>query len=180
MISAAKSFVPWFSRLLSTPITRTLVRPIISYLSPGSVVVSAPLNLQVRHRSNRSRRGLYDGKDIRSGNNVPFSMKTTKRKFKPNVFKKSVYSDILDKMVRFNLTTSALRSIDKAGGLDNYIMTSKHVTEGQGLRMKKRIKTELKWIAYCERKGWTIIPKAEREKNKKRVSVALPLSTPTN
>lgn len=94
---------------------------------------------QVRLRSNRSRRGLYNGKDIRTGNNVPFSMKKTKRTFKPNVFKKRVYSETLDEMVRFHLTTSALRSIDKAGGLDNYLLTSKHVTEGEGLAAKQRI-----------------------------------------
>jgi len=94
---------------------------------------------QVRYRSNRSRRGLYNGKDIRSGNNVSFSMKKTKRTFKPNVFQKRVYSETLDEMVRFHLTTSALRSIDKAGGLDNYLLTSEYVTEGEGLAVKQRI-----------------------------------------
>jgi large subunit ribosomal protein L28 len=98
-----------------------------------------------RYRSNRSRRGLYDGKDIRSGNNVSFSMKATKRKFKPNVFIKRVYSEILKEMIRFHLTTSSLRSIDKAGGLDNYLLTSKHVTSGEGLVVKERIVRKLKW-----------------------------------
>ena len=98
----------------------------------------------VRHRSNRSKRGLYDGKDIRSGNNVSFSMKSTKRKFKPNVFTKKVYSEILDEMIKFHLTTSTLRSIDNAGGLDNYLLTSKHVTSGEGLTVKKRILSQLK------------------------------------
>jgi large subunit ribosomal protein L28 len=63
-------------------------------------------------------------KDIRSGNNVPFSLKKTKRKFKPNVFKKRLYSEILDEMIQFHATTSAIRSIDKMGGLDNYLLTS--------------------------------------------------------
>jgi large subunit ribosomal protein L28 len=98
----------------------------------------------IRHRSNRSRRGLYDGKDIRSGNNVSFSMKSTKRTFKPNVFKKRVYSEVLDEMVQFQITTSALRSIDKAGGLDNYLLNSRHVTEGEGYEAKKRILKVLK------------------------------------
>lgn len=99
----------------------------------------------VRHRSNRSRRGLYDGKDIRSGNNVSFSMRHTRRTFKPNVFKKRVYSEILDEMIQFHMTTSALRSIDKAGGLDNYLLKSRHVTdEGEGYAAKKRILKELK------------------------------------
>jgi large subunit ribosomal protein L28 len=104
---------------------------------------------QRRFRSNRSRRGLYDGKDIRTGNNLSFSMKHTKRTFKPNVFIKRVYSEILDEMVRFHLTTSTLRTIDKLGGLDNYILTSKHITSGEGLKTKKRIVNSLK---YKERK----------------------------
>jgi large subunit ribosomal protein L28 len=103
-----------------------------------------------RYRSNRSRRGLYDGKDIRSGNNVSFSMRTTKRTFKPNVFLKRVYSETLDEMIRFHLTTSALRSIDKAGGLDNYLLTSKHITEGEGLEAKKQILKKLKADAIQE------------------------------
>jgi large subunit ribosomal protein L28 len=98
----------------------------------------------LRYKSNRSRRGMYDGKDIRSGNSLSFSMKANKRKFRPNVFTKRVYSEILDEMVRFHLTTSALRSIDKAGGLDNYLLTSKHVTEGEGKVVKKRILAKLK------------------------------------
>ena len=72
-------------------------------------------------------------------------MKATKRTFKPNVFKKRVYSEILDEMVKFHLTTSALRSIDKAGGLDNYLLNSKHVTnEGEGYKTKRRIQKRLK------------------------------------
>jgi large subunit ribosomal protein L28 len=97
--------------------------------------MNSNLNLQVRHRSNRSRRGLYDGKDIRSGNNVSFSMKATKRKFKPNVLIKRVYSEILDDMVKFHLTASTLRSIDKAGGLDNYLMNKEQ-------KIKKRLKNQ--------------------------------------
>jgi large subunit ribosomal protein L28 len=105
---------------------------------------------QRRFRSNRSRRGLYDGKDIRTGNNLSFSMKHTKRTFKPNVFIKRVYSEILDEMVRFHLTTSTLRSIDKCGGLDNYLLTSRHITSGEGLKTKKKIVNTLK---YRERKA---------------------------
>ena len=105
---------------------------------------------QRRFRSNRSRRGLYDGKDIRTGNNLSFSMRHTKRTFKPNVFVKRVYSEILDEMVQFHLTTSTLRSIDKCGGLDNYLLTSKHITSGEGLKTKKRIINTLK---YNERKA---------------------------
>jgi len=146
--------------MLSSSITQGFRRLSVSQVSKGAAALHRPtaatsaslpsLNAvitdqqqqqqqQVRYRSNRSRRGLYNGKDIRSGNNVSFSMKKTKRTFKPNVFKKRVYSETLDEMVRFHLTTSALRSIDKAGGLDNYLLTSKYVTEGEGLVVKQRI-----------------------------------------
>ena len=98
---------------------------------------------QQRFRSNRSRRGLYDGKDIRSGNNVSFSMKATKRKFKPNVFLKRVYSETLDEMIRFHLTAATLRSIDHAGGLDHYLLKN-DFTEGEGYVTKKRILQKMK------------------------------------
>jgi len=126
--------------------------------SMGPCVATAPIppinnNVgAVRCRSNRSRRGLYDGKDIRAGNNVSFSMKATRRKFKPNVFIKRVYSEILDDMIPFHLTTSALRSIDKCGGLDNYLLKNEF-TEGEGYKIKKKILKRLKNRAYLERKA---------------------------
>jgi large subunit ribosomal protein L28 len=125
---------------------------------------ATPTTTQVRYRSGRSRRGLYDGKDVRAGNNVSFSMKTTKRKFKPNVFLKRVYSEVLDEMIRFHVTTSALRSIDKAGGLDNYLLKSKHVVEGEGLEAKKKILKVLK----------------KQEKRKQMMTSLALESTPTN
>lgn len=133
---------------------------------------------QVRYRSNRSRRGLYNGKDIRSGNNVSFSMKKTKRTFKPNVFKKRVYSETLDEMVRFHLTTSALRSIDKAGGLDNYLLTSKYVTEGEGLVVKQRILKKMAKDAKKKEKAEEIAAAADdgevdmEEEGKKSISAS--------
>jgi large subunit ribosomal protein L28 len=61
-----------------------------------------------------------------------------------------VYSEILNEMVRFHLTTSALRSIDKMGGLDNYLLSSPHVTSGEGLEVKKRIINRLKYHQRME------------------------------
>ena len=68
-------------------------------------------------------------------------MKKTKRKFKPNVQKKRLYSEILDEMVNFHVTTSALRTIDKYGGVDNYLMKSEHIVAGknEGWKTKERI-----------------------------------------
>lgn len=124
--------LPANSTMNTSPIIRN------NYFQPHRPTIGA-----CRYRSNRSRRGLYDGKDVRSGNNVSFSMRATKRKFKPNVFCKRVYSEVLDEMVRFHLTTSALRSIDKVGGLDNYLLSSKYVTSGEGKEIKERILAKL-------------------------------------
>jgi hypothetical protein len=69
----------------------SLRRTIPSWLpatAAATQTTTSPLmvtSTQQRHRSNRSRRGLYDGRDIRFGNNVPFSMKKTRRRWNPNV-----------------------------------------------------------------------------------------------
>jgi large subunit ribosomal protein L28 len=135
---------------------RSVCAPAISATAAFDPTIGAnslQANQQVRHRSNRSRRGLYDGKDIRSGNNVSFSMRTTKRNFKPNVFIKKVYSEILDDMIQFHLTASALRSIDKAGGLDNYLLNNKNIVEGEGFEIKQKILKRLKNQARMDRKA---------------------------
>ena len=118
------------------------------------------LQIQIRNASGRSERGLYNGRDIRAGNNVPFSLKKTKRTFKPNVFKKRLYSEILSQMIPFHVTTSALRSIDKAGGLDTYLLENaikKGYTKAgnnEGWLARERI---LQKIQDCERKGRSVL-----------------------
>lgn len=119
-------------------------------------MMSATLIPTREYRSHRSKRGLYDGKDIRSGNKVSFAMNATKRKFRPNVFLKRLYSETLDAMLPFHVTTSALRSIDKAGGLDNYVL-KKDCTEGEGFALKRKILKRRKNLAYLERKKATMV-----------------------
>ena len=106
----------WLSSAIGMQTTSTIISPL------------TPSFQQTRLRSNRSRRGLYDGRDVRFGNNVPFSMKKTRRRWNPNVQYKRLYSEVLDEMIRFHVTTGAMRSIDKYGGLDNYLLGSPHVS----------------------------------------------------
>jgi ribosomal protein L28 len=50
-------------------------------------------------------------------------------------------------MIPFHLTTSALRTIDKMGGLDEYLLHSKHVStkgEGEGQRVRNRLIQKIK------------------------------------
>lgn len=79
-----------------------------------------------------ARKCKLTGKGPMSGNNVPFSLKKTKRRFLPNIQSKRVYVPELDRHVRIRMTTRAMRTMDKKGGLMNYLrdegLTLKDVT----------------------------------------------------
>jgi len=51
-------------------------------------------------------------------------MHKTRRKWYPNAQSKSLYSDTLGSMVKVNLTSRVLKSIDKMGGFDHYIQNT--------------------------------------------------------
>ena len=146
--------------------SRSLLPGVLEELQNGMAGLNVTEEAR-RYRSNRSRRGLYNGKDVRFGNKLSFSMKSSRRKFKPNVFIKTVFSETLGEKIRFHLTASTLRSIDQAGGLDNYLLTSKHVTEGEGLVAKKRILAARKHQQWKARKE-----EREKEREEEKLSAA--------
>ena len=49
----------------------------------------------------------------RTGNNVPFSKQKTKRVWLPNVHSKTYYSDLLQRRLKFKVTSKALKTIKK-------------------------------------------------------------------
>ncbi|XP_067042664.1 large ribosomal subunit protein bL28-like [Acropora muricata] len=69
--------------------------------------------------------GIFHGKGYMYGHETTFSGKKTKRVWKPNVVRKTYYSEVLEQKMRFQFSTHALRCIDKAGGFDNYIINTK-------------------------------------------------------
>lgn len=72
---------------------------------------------------NRAKRGLFAGRHIQFGNRVSEDGgNKTRRTWKPNVQDKRLFSYILDRHVRVKVTTHALRCIDKAGGIDEYLL----------------------------------------------------------
>ena len=71
----------------------------------------------------QSNYGLYGGTKIQFGNTV--SEKTeikNRRKWKPNIHYKRLWSQSLNRWIRINVATRALRTIDKCGGLDEYLL----------------------------------------------------------
>ena len=65
------------------------------------------------------------GKKVMTGNNVSHANNKTKRKFLPNLNNVSLVSEKLDLTVRFKVSANALRSVEHAGGLDNFLLKSK-------------------------------------------------------
>ncbi|KNC36496.1 hypothetical protein PFLG_01549 [Plasmodium falciparum RAJ116] len=70
-----------------------------------------------------SQTGLYHDEDYNYYTKVSYSLKKTRIKLKPNVFKKHIVSNELNTIIpNVRLTTSALHAMDDAGGFDNYIL----------------------------------------------------------
>ena len=65
------------------------------------------------------------GKKVMTGNNVSHANNKTKRKFLPNLNNVSLVSEKLDLTIRFRISANALRSVEHAGGLDNFLLKSK-------------------------------------------------------
>ncbi|KAI9839578.1 MAG: hypothetical protein M1819_002204 [Sarea resinae] len=74
----------------------------------------------------QSNFGLYGGQRIRYGNNVSDDTEIkTRRRFRPNIQRKKLYSVALQRPIRLRLSIRVLRTIDKVGGLDEYLLGEK-------------------------------------------------------
>ncbi|KAF7728348.1 39S ribosomal protein L24, mitochondrial [Apophysomyces ossiformis] len=89
----------------------------------------------------RAQRGLFGGKHIQFGNNNPFSKKKTRRNWLPNIQSKKLFSDTLQRFIDLKVTTSVLRTIDKKGGLDKYLLETKdkNLYSAKALDLKETI-----------------------------------------
>jgi len=71
-----------------------------------------------------SRKCIVSGTKLQFGNNVSHSNRKTRRKFLPNVREVSVWSEALKRFMRFNVNTKGIRTLDKNGGLDKWLIDS--------------------------------------------------------
>ena len=69
-----------------------------------------------------SRRCTITGKGVLAGNNVSHAHNRSRRRFLPKIQRTSLLSDILGRSIRLRLSTSALRTIEKNGGLDAFLL----------------------------------------------------------
>jgi len=80
------------------------------------------------------------GKTYQSGNNVSHAKNRTKRRFLPNLQNISFISEKLGKKIQLKVATSTIRTVEKKGGLDTFLInTSNTKLPTEALKIKKLI-----------------------------------------
>ncbi|CCF56156.1 hypothetical protein KAFR_0A07220 [Kazachstania africana CBS 2517] len=73
----------------------------------------------------QSKKGLYGGSFIQFGHSISESKNKVKRRWLPNIVRKELWSEALNRRIRIKLTAKVLRTISKEGGIDNYLIKDK-------------------------------------------------------
>ena len=80
------------------------------------------------------------GKMFQSGNNVSHAKNRTKRRFLPNLQNISFLSEKLGKSIQLRVATSTIRTVEKKGGLDEFLKnTSNTKLPTVAIKLKKLI-----------------------------------------
>ena len=88
-----------------------------------------------------ARRCELTGKQTQFGHNVSHSKRATNRRFAPNVLKVSLQSEALGTTVRLRVSTRALRTVVKKGGLDRFLFSTDDAKLPEpALRLKRKIR----------------------------------------
>jgi large subunit ribosomal protein L28 len=87
-----------------------------------------------------SRRCELTGKGVLVGHHVSHANNKTKRVYRPNLQIVSLASDALGHDVRLKISMNALRSIDRSGGFDVFLLKCKDdVLSERALKLKRQI-----------------------------------------
>ncbi|GJJ73750.1 large subunit ribosomal protein L28 [Entomortierella parvispora] len=135
----------------------------------------------------RAQRGLFGGKQIQFGNSVPHSKTKTRRTWLPNVQTKRLFSETLNDWIRLNMTTHVIRTVDKKGGLDRYLLDTRPELLGEkGVELRGkivevlRIKQAKKEFSRTSAQSSTLSPEAsEAVKTVNAASESIKVSSPT-
>ena len=85
-----------------------------------------------------SRRCELTGKGAQVGHRVSHSNIKTKRRFLPNLLNVTLISDALGRSVRLRISANALKTIDRRGGLDAFLLKAKDDVLSPRVRELKR------------------------------------------
>ena len=90
-----------------------------------------------------ARKCLITGKTVQSGNNVSHANNRTRRRFLPNLQNATLFSEGLGRGLQMRVTTSALRTIEHKGGLDQYLTdTAKTKLPAELRPLKKQLEAK--------------------------------------
>ena len=91
-----------------------------------------------------SNRCELTGKGPQSGHNVSHSNRKTNRRFAPNLQRVTLHSEALRRDVALRVSTRALRTVQKKGGLDAYLLDTDDAKLAEaGLRLKRQVRRAL-------------------------------------
>jgi large subunit ribosomal protein L28 len=91
-----------------------------------------------------ARRCMISGKGVLVGNNVSHANNKTKKRFLPNLQNIRLASDALGNDVPLRLAVRAISTIDRAGGLDSYLLGQSDARlSTEALALKRRIEKAL-------------------------------------
>ena len=80
------------------------------------------------------------GKTFQSGNNVSHAKNRTRRRFLPNLQNITFISEKLGRSIQLRVAASAIRTVEKKGGLDEYLLnTSNSKLPPKAKKIKKQI-----------------------------------------
>ncbi len=84
------------------------------------------------------------GKKVQYGHNVSHSKRATNRRFEPNIQKVRLHSEALGQQIPLNIAVRTLRTVQKKGGLDGFLLgTDDAQLQPQALRLKNKIRRKL-------------------------------------
>ena len=91
-----------------------------------------------------ARRCVITGKGVQVGHNVSHANNKTKRVYRPNLQTVSLASDALGNSYKLRISMNALRTVDRQGGLDSFLMGAKDTAlSTRALRLKRAIARKL-------------------------------------
>jgi large subunit ribosomal protein L28 len=85
-----------------------------------------------------AKRCQITGKSVMSGNNVSHANNRTRRRFLPNLQTTRMHSEILGRKVNLRVSTSAMRTVEKHGGLDAFLLQARNAELADEARDLKR------------------------------------------
>jgi large subunit ribosomal protein L28 len=90
-----------------------------------------------------ARRCSLTGKGVQTGNNVSHANNKTRRRFLPNIRSRRLYSEALGETFRLKIAASTLRTIEKKGGLDAFLLDASAAgRERELVRVRERIQAK--------------------------------------